>query len=213
MIRTATTRTATEPVHQRPAEWSDWRWQLRRAVTSAEQLARSLVLTDRERDGIARAGLSMLIPPYYLALCDPDDARCPIRLQCVPRVDEALRADGELADPLGEEAHEVAPELIRRYPDRALLIATESCAVYCRFCTRSRVVQAQRGVLPLPLLEPAFQYLTRHPEVRELIVSGGDPLVASTRRIARAAGAHRADPLHRDDPSGDARARGAADAH
>src|SRR5690606_34271906 len=115
-----------------------------------------------------------------LSLVDPHDSACPIRLQCVPRAEEAREVPGDLRDPLGEEAHEVAPHLVRRYPDRALLLATDRCSVYCRFCTRSRMVGQGGGSRSLATLEPAFAYLEAHPEVQDVIVSGGDPLVAST---------------------------------
>jgi lysine 2,3-aminomutase len=90
-----------------------------------------------------------------------------------------------LRDPLGEEAHEVAPELVQRYPDRALLLVSDRCAVYCRFCTRSRIVGAGGGPRSLAKLEPAFAYLRKHPEVKDVIVSGGDPLCMATSRLTR----------------------------
>ena len=126
----------------------------------------------------------MLIPPYYLGLCDPEDPHCPIRRQCVPHAAESRRVAGDLLDPLGEQDHEVAPRLVRRYPDRALLLVTSSCAVHCRFCTRSRMVRVEEGFVPQGALEPALRWLHQHPEVREVLVSGGDPLVASTRRLS-----------------------------
>jgi lysine 2,3-aminomutase len=125
------------------------------------------------------------ITPYYLSLCDPDDPECPIRKQCVPRAEEAIGVAGDLRDPLGEEVHEVAPHLIRRYPDRVLLVATDRCAVYCRFCTRSRLVGDGGGARSLAALEPAFAWIGAHREVRDVIVSGGDPCVMSTDRLAR----------------------------
>ncbi len=166
---------------------SDWRWQVRRAALTLETLERALTLTDSEREGTRRAledGFPLSITPYYLSLVDPHDPACPIRLQCVPRADEAREVPGDLRDPLGEEAHEVAPHLVRRYPDRALLIATDRCSVYCRFCTRSRMVGQGGGSRSLAILEPAFAYLEANPEVQDVIVSGGDPLVASTERVA-----------------------------
>jgi lysine 2,3-aminomutase len=175
------------PLVQEAGDEPDWRAQLRGAVSDLEGLERSLSLTPAERDGARRAiesGLPLSITPYYLSLCDREDERCPIRLQCVPRAEEAIEVRGDLRDPLGEEAHEVAPHLVRRYPDRALLIATDRCSVYCRFCTRSRIVGQSGGARSLETLEPAFRYLEAHPEIRDAIVSGGDPLVASTERVA-----------------------------
>lgn len=165
---------------------SDWRAQLRHAVTSLAQLEAALPLTDAEREGTERAmreGLPLSITPHYLSLVDRDDPRCPIRLQCVPSASESVEVPGDLRDPLGEEAHTVAPHLVRRYPDRALLIATDRCSVYCRFCTRSRIVGQDGGARALATLAPAFAWLRANPEVVDVIVSGGDPLVASDGRI------------------------------
>jgi lysine 2,3-aminomutase len=177
----------TSPRRERPRP-GDWRWQVRNAITSADALARALPLTPAEREGALvaeRAGMPIAITPYYLSLCDRDDPACPVRLQCVPHAHESRAAPGDLADPLGEVAHEVAPHLVRRYPDRALLLATDRCAVYCRFCTRSRMVGAGGGAAPLDALGPAFAWLRAHPEVRDVIVSGGDPLAMATERVVR----------------------------
>jgi lysine 2,3-aminomutase len=169
------------------AQWDDWRWQAKHAVTDLAALERSLTLTEAERLGTSRAvqsGLPLSITPYYLSLCDPVDPSCPIRLQCVPRSDEARLVPGDLRDPLGEEVHEVAPHLVRRYPDRVLLIATDRCGVYCRFCTRSRLVGDGGGARSMRVLEPAFRWIESHPEVHDVIISGGDPMLMSTERIA-----------------------------
>ncbi|MDH3665047.1 MAG: KamA family radical SAM protein, partial [Alphaproteobacteria bacterium] len=150
------------------AQWKNWRWQARHAVTDLDGLERVLRLTQAERLGAVRAmaaGLPISVTPYYLSLCDPTDPNCPIRRQCIPRADEAIVVKGDLADPLGEEAHEVAPHLIQRYPDRVLLIATDRCGVYCRFCTRSRIVGDGGGARSMASLEAAFQWLTAHREV------------------------------------------------
>lgn len=180
----------------RPEGWADWRWQARHAVTDLPGLEAHLRLSPEERHGVERAlaeGFPMAITPHYLALCDPEDPGCPIRRQCVPRAEEAVAVPGDLRDPLGEESHEVAPHLVCRYPDRALLLATDRCSVYCRFCTRSRMVGgglgaedagAAAGARPLRALEPAFTWLEQHPEVQDVIVSGGDPLIQTTRRLA-----------------------------
>lgn len=179
------------------AQIGDWHWQLRNAIASAEDLARALPLTPGELEGAQRAerqGLPLRITPYYLALADPHDPACPIRRQCVPDAREGDEVPGDLADPLGEVAHEVAPHLVQRYPDRVLLLATDRCAVYCRFCTRSRMVGNGDGAVSLDVLAPAFAWLRAHPEVRDVIVSGGDPLAMATERIARLVAAVRAIP-------------------
>jgi lysine 2,3-aminomutase len=163
-----------------------WRREVRHAITTLEGLERVLSLTDAERAGVERAlagGFPLAVTPYYLGLCDPADPACPVRLQCVPRIDEAREGRGDLRDPLGEEAHQVAPHLVQRYPDRALLLVTDRCSVYCRFCTRSRMVGAGGGVRSMAQLSEALGYLRAHPELRDVIVSGGDPLIMSDARL------------------------------
>jgi lysine 2,3-aminomutase len=175
----------------------DWQAQIRESVRSVADLTRVLDLTPEELEGARRAereGLPIAITPYYLSLCDPHDATCPIRRQCVPRIDEAHEVPGDLVDPLGEVDHEVAPHLVRRYPDRVLLLATDRCAVYCRFCTRSRIVGDGGGAVPLERLEPAMAWIAAHPEIRDVIVSGGDPLAMATDRLDRILGRIRAIP-------------------
>lgn len=182
-------RSTTEPRLRLPelASPSDWMWQIRHAVRTAEGLARALDLLPEELEGARaaeRAGFPIAVTPYYLNLCDREDPTCAIRRQVVPRIDEAHVVPGDLRDPLGEEAHEVAPELVQRYPDRALLLVSDRCAVYCRFCTRSRMVGNGGGPRSLERLEPALSYLRNHPEVTDVILSGGDPLTMATSRLA-----------------------------
>jgi lysine 2,3-aminomutase len=175
----------------------DWRWQLRNAVTRVDALAAALPLTPSELLGATRAereGLPISITPYYLSLADRADPNCAIRLQCVPTIAETQAVAGDLADPLGEVAHQVAPHLVQRYPDRVLLLATDQCAVYCRFCTRSRMVGDGGGAVPLEQLGPALAYVRAHPEVRDVIISGGDPLAMATERLERLVAAVRAIP-------------------
>jgi lysine 2,3-aminomutase len=164
----------------------DWRWQLQNTVTSAEELATCLELNTEERLGAERAeraGFPISITPYYLGLVDRADAGCPIRRQVVPSVREGDIAPGDLRDPLGEEVHEVAPDLVQRYPDRVLLLVSDRCSVYCRFCTRSRMVGAGGGARSLSRLDAALTYIRNHPEVSDVIISGGDPLVMSTAKL------------------------------
>lgn len=176
----------TAPAARPPRE--RWKRELARSITTTAQLEAALDLTDEERRGAERAeraGLPLRITPHYLGLVDKRNERCPIRMQCVPTADEGREVDGDLADPLGEVAHEVAPHLVSRYPDRALLLATDRCAVYCRFCTRSRMVGDGGGAVSLGALGPAFAWLAANPRVRDVILSGGDPLAMSTERIVR----------------------------
>ncbi len=178
----------TEPLGRQNDPFKDWRWQLRHALTTATALERAIDLTSEERSGLQWAqtrGLPLLVTPYTLSLFDERNPSCPIRMQCVPREQERSATAGDLDDPLGEREHEVAPFLIQRYPDRVLLLATTGCAINCRFCTRQRLLRRSRGATPLFKLGPALTWLKAHPEVREVIVSGGDPLVASTDRICK----------------------------
>lgn len=172
---------------EEPAGDASWRGQLRHAITDLAGLERVLTLTASERVGVERAlrgGFPISITPYYASLIAAGDPACPIRRQCIPSGSEAVEVPGDLRDPLGEEANEVAPHLVQRYPDRALLLATDRCSVYCRFCTRSRMVGNGGGTRSLASLEPALAYLRAHPEIQEVIVSGGDPLVMTSERIA-----------------------------
>ncbi len=187
---------AADPAPRRKGK-RDWLAQIRDSVRTVDELSRVLDLTPEELEGARRAereGLPIAITPYYLALCDRHDAACPVRRQCVPRIDEAREVPGDLADPLGEVEHEVAPHLVRRYPDRVLLLATDRCAVYCRFCTRSRIVGDGGGPVPIDRLAPALAWIAAHPEIRDVIISGGDPLAMATDRLARILGLVRSIP-------------------
>jgi lysine 2,3-aminomutase len=173
----------------------DWRWQLRHALSTTAELEACIDLTEDERQGALaaeRAGLPIRVTPYYLSLLDPHDPSCPVRRQVIPSSREGDLSAGDLRDPLGEEAHEAAAHLIQRYPDRALMVVTDRCAVYCRFCTRSRIVGDDGGARSLDELRPALDYLRSHPEVRDVILSGGDLLSMSTARIVRVVSAVRA---------------------
>jgi lysine 2,3-aminomutase len=175
----------------------DWKWQIRRAIRTADELAAALELVPEELEGARaaeRAGFPIAITPYYLGLCDREDPSCPIRRQVVPRVLETATVTGDLRDPLGEEAHEVAPDLVQRYPDRALLLVSDRCAVYCRFCTRSRMVGNGGGPRSVERIGPALEYLRAHPEITDVILSGGDPLTMATSRLVSIVEAVRAIP-------------------
>jgi lysine 2,3-aminomutase len=165
------------------AEWNDWRWQLRNMVGAAD-LATLLDLTPSERAGIAAApGLFRVgATPYYFALADRTRADCPIRRQIVPLGDETRVRPEELVDPLGEDTHNPTPAIIHKYPDRVLLLAIDRCAIYCRHCNRRRLVGADDPTTRAEL-EQAFEYIARTRRVRDVLISGGDPLLLGTDKL------------------------------
>jgi len=167
------------------SDWSDWSWQLRNRIQSLEQLEGRLSLTGEERAGTILAGkkLALGITPHFFSLIDRNDPDCPIRRQVVPRIEEATTAADEMLDPCGEDSSMPVPGLVHRYPDRVLLLVTDRCASYCRYCTRSRVVSGA-GEQELTVdLEGAFSYLEKHSEVRDVLLSGGDPLLLSDVKL------------------------------
>ncbi len=165
--------------------FASWSWQVKNRIDDVEGLARVFELTDEEREGFARTRsvFRFGVTPYYAALADPRDPSCPIRRQIVPRPEEATVRIGELADPLGEVPREVVPNLVHRYPDRVLLLSTDRCPVYCRFCTRRRIVGRTERQSTRALLDEAFEYIAEHDEIREVIVSGGDALMLGDNQI------------------------------
>src|SRR5947209_12244808 len=167
------------------AEWRDWRWQLRHGVRSLAELERYIPLTDDERRGcVETSGIFRLgISPYYLTLIDPDHPYCPVRMQSIPVAEEAHTHPGELRDPLGEDRHRPVRAIVHKYPDRVLLLAVDHCSVYCRHCTRRRITSGEEGGISREELQEAIAYLRGHPEVRDVLVSGGDPLLLSTARL------------------------------
>ena len=168
-----------------PANWNDHRWQLRNRVDSLLDLEQRLNLSDVERAGVLLAGtkLAMSITPHFFNLIDRDDPDCPIRRQVIPRLEEGWTAPEEMADPCGEDSHMPVPGLVHRYPDRVLFLVTDRCASYCRYCTRSRVVSGVGEQHLETQWEPAFRYLEKHTEVRDVLLSGGDPLLFSDDRL------------------------------
>jgi|SRR5664280_1160189 len=179
-----------------PARWNDWRWQMRHRFIKPEQFEKLLRLTTSERRGLAMTHekFAVAITPHFAELIDPDDPNCPIRRQVVPREEELLVGPGDMTDPCGEDHDEVVPGLVHRYPDRVLLLALDTCAAYCRYCTRSRLV-SQGELDPLPRrLDAVIAYLEAHTEVRDVLLSGGDPLLMSEDRLDDVLGRIRAIP-------------------
>ncbi len=172
--------------HISDADWNDWRWQLKHRITRVEQLERLLPsLTAEERAGaiLANTKLAMAITPYFFNLIDPADELCPIRWQVIPRLEETTTAPWEMSDPCGEDSHSPVPGLVHRYPDRVLFLVTDRCAAYCRYCTRSRLVSNATGYDFHPEFDRQIEYIARHPEIRDVLLSGGDPLLLSDEKL------------------------------
>ena len=167
-------------------QWSDWRWQQQNRIVTLDALERIVTVTSEERRAFLDTAdrFRMAITPYYANLIRAEDPQCPIRQQAVPSPQELRVWPGEREDPLAEEKFMPVPGLTHRYPDRALLYTTHNCAMYCRFCTRKRKVGDPATTPPRPQLSAALDYIRRTPGIRDVIVSGGDPLSLSNERLA-----------------------------
>jgi lysine 2,3-aminomutase len=177
------------------AQWRDWRWQLGHMLTTADELAAVIELAPEERAGFAASAalFRVGITPYYASLMDPREASCPIRMQSIPRAAEgAIRAE-ELRDPLGEDSHNPAPSVVHKYPDRVLFLVVDRCGIYCRHCNRRRLVGGDEPPTTAEL-EAGLDYIARTPRIRDVLLSGGDPLLLSTRRLDHLLGRLRAIP-------------------
>ncbi len=163
-------------------EWNDWRWQLKNRLNSIGELSEIIRLTPDEEEGIRASGrLRLDITPYFASLIDPDDPTCPIRRQVLPTAQELVPFDAEMADSLAEDRHSPVPGLVHRYPDRVLMLITTQCASYCRYCTRSRIVGDPHANFSPAEFEAQLDYLRRTPQVRDVLLSGGDPLVLNPK--------------------------------
>jgi lysine 2,3-aminomutase len=168
------------------SDWNDWRWQLKNRITNVEQLQRLLpTLTPEEFAGatLANHKLALAITPYFFNLIDPADEHCPIRWQVIPRVEETYTAPWEMSDPCGEDSHSPVPGLVHRYPDRVLFLVTDRCAAYCRYCTRSRLVSNASGYDFHPEFDKQIEYISKNESIRDVLLSGGDPLLFSDEKL------------------------------
>lgn len=168
------------------AQWNDWKWQLRSRLKDLKTLERVFRLSPEEREAVVQLGdaLPVGITPYYASLMDSEDAAEPIRRTMIPVVSEFARTAGEADDPLGEDGDMAVPGLVHRYPDRVLFLVTNFCATYCRYCTRARLVgKTGEYHFNFKQYEQALEYLRRHTEVRDVLLSGGDPLTMADDRL------------------------------
>ena len=166
-------------------QWNDWHWQVRHRVTTVEDLDQLLHLTDEQRVDLERCmgRFRVAVTPYYASLMDPDDPSCPVRQQGVPTPAELTVGAADMQDSLSEAVDSPTTLITHRYPDRVLFITTEMCSMYCRHCTRRRIVGEHEGAVSDKDFENAFTYIRRNPEVRDVLLSGGDPLTLSDERL------------------------------
>jgi len=166
-------------------DWNDWRWQLRNRIRTLAQVEPMLSLTREERESLIRAGtmLPLAVTPYYMSLIAPDRSDQPLRRTVIPSCAEWIKQPGEADDPLGEEHDSPVPGLVHRYPDRVLLLVSGFCSTYCRYCTRSRAVGDGTLGVDETRLSAAVDYIRRNPAVRDVLMSGGDPLTLSDDRL------------------------------
>jgi len=160
-------------------EWNDWKWQIKNQIKTKKQIEKIIDLSEDEINAIDKSKFPFAISPYYATLISKTDPLCPIRITMVPTTAELTKNKGEFDDPLGEIGDSPTPNIVHRYPDRALFLTTQTCSAYCRFCTRARSV----GQKTKNDWENAIQYIKNHTELRDIILSGGDPLTMSDEKI------------------------------
>ena len=159
------------------AQWTDWRWQLSHRLNTLDELSSIINLTPEEIEGIRSHHFRVDITPYFASLIDPDDPNCPIRRQVIPTGQELVAFDGMVVDSLNEDGHSPVPGLVHRYPDRVLMLVTTQCASYCRYCTRSRIVGDAGAQFSRGDYDRQIAYIAATPAIRDVLLSGGDPLL------------------------------------
>jgi len=166
-------------------DWRDWRWQLRHRLRDRAGLARVFTLTGDEEAALTQLGdhLPVSLTPYYASRLFPGPDEHPLRATVMPSTREFVTSPGEYIDPLGEEAHHPVPGLVHTYPDKVLLLVTDFCATYCRYCMRSRMVGQGTFLPDTKMWDRALDYIRSHSEVRDVLLSGGDPLIMADERL------------------------------
>jgi len=167
------------------AQWNDWHWQIANRITTVDRLSQVINLTDEEQEVIEKSlnQLRMAITPYYASLMDPDDPTCPIRMRAVPTIHETEISPEDEADPLHEDVDSPVAGMTHRYPDRILFLVTDQCSMYCRHCTRRRMAGDTDKPLPQAQIDAMIDYVRGNKGVRDVLLSGGDPLTLSTDRL------------------------------
>ena len=166
-------------------QWNDWKCQVKNRIETLDELKKYVSLTAEEEEGVKQTlkTLRMAITPYYLSLINPDDPCDPIRRQCIPTGAETHQAAADLLDPLHEDEDSPTPGLTHRYPDRVLFLITDMCSMYCRHCTRRRFAGQTDNECGLDRIEKALEYIRNTPTVRDVLLSGGDALMVSDKRL------------------------------
>ena len=163
-------------------KWNDWRWQLSHRLNTVEDFEKVLTLTESERKALSAQNLFRVeITPYFVSLINFDDPNDPVRKQVIPTAGEIQPFTGMMEDSLAEDRHSPVPGLVHRYPDRVLMLVTTQCASYCRYCTRSRIVGDPSATFSRAEFEMQLEYLKRTPQVRDVLLSGGDPLTMAPK--------------------------------
>jgi len=166
-------------------DWNDWTWQIKNRVEALDELKKRITLSPAEEEGVEKCleTMRMAVTPYYLSLIDPDDPDDPVRKQSIPTAMELHKSEADLLDPLHEDGDSPVPNLTHRYPDRVLMLVTDQCSMYCRHCTRRRFAGNTDAMTPAEIVDKQIEYIRNHPEVRDVLLSGGDPLTLSDSRL------------------------------
>ncbi|MDX1688524.1 MAG: lysine 2,3-aminomutase [Candidatus Promineifilaceae bacterium] len=192
MSEASTASPVTDPVYTRhpywndiPDEkWMDWRWQMANRLNSLDELSKIINLTESEREALGATGLFRVdITPYFASLIDPDDPHCPVRKQVIPTAREMVPFQSMMEDSLAEDKHSPVPGLVHRYPDRVLMLVTTQCASYCRYCTRSRIVGDPGQTFSRAEFDAQIEYIQHTPQIRDVLLSGGDPMVLAPKLL------------------------------
>lgn len=166
-------------------QWNDWHWQVKNRIETLDQLKQYISLTEDEEEGVrvALKTLRMAITPYYLSLIDPNNPNDPVRRQAIPTIKETHQAKADLLDPLHEDEDSPVPGITHRYPDRVLFLITDMCSMYCRHCTRRRFAGQKDANVGTDLIQQGIDYIARTPQVRDVLLSGGDCLMVSDEML------------------------------
>ena len=165
-------------------QWLDWRWQMSHRLNRVDEIAKVINLTESERKALGTNGLFRVdVTPYFASLIDPDDPGCPVRRQIIPTAREMVSFESMMEDSLSEDKHSPVPGLVHRYPDRVLMLVTTQCASYCRYCTRSRIVGDPTQTFSRAEFDAQIEYIENTPQIRDVLLSGGDPMVLAPKLL------------------------------